>query len=233
MPAIPSRDLLGRIAEAYRGNTAMDVDNKYIILTNGATISDNSTMLDIISAEVAPGFGYARVAYSPSASSFDAGQSRQELPVADAEFIASGGSIQYDYGVILSGAGANASASVSNINTGATRLEFSSNPNFSNGDRVVITADAGGTVPTALDAALLYVVGAGSSGGTYWIQCASTEGGSALSVNGGSTPIRARHGNGKFDFYQSYGSTTLADGQSDTLKIRVNFGSGSTDVNAT
>ncbi|MBL1178661.1 hypothetical protein [Pantanalinema sp. GBBB05] len=107
MAAIPSRDLCSRVAEAYRGATPLDVDNKYVLLTNGAVLTDNSSMLSIVTAELeqANGYQYQWVAYSPGASSYDSGQSRQELPGTNAAFTASGGALQYDTAVIISGTG--------------------------------------------------------------------------------------------------------------------------------
>ncbi|MBL1176806.1 hypothetical protein [Pantanalinema sp. GBBB05] len=236
MTAIPSRDLCGRVAEAYRGATPLDVDNKYVLLTNGTVLTDNSSMLAIVTAELAQANGYQRVAYSPSASSYDSGQSRQELPGTNAAFNASGGALQYDTAIVISSASATANKLVTTINDASDRLEFDSDPGLVDGDKVVITADIGGSVPSELldsgNPRLLFVVGSGNSGGTWWIQLALTEGGTAIVFSGGSTPIRVRYANGRFDWLNIYGSTTIADGTTDTLQIALNWGSGTADVNA-
>jgi hypothetical protein len=194
-------------------------------------------MLDIISAELAQTNGYQRAAYSPGASSFDSGQNRQELPGTNAAFTADGGALQYDTAVIISGASATASRLVTTINDSSDRLEFAANPGLNDGDRVVITADIGGSVPSALldgssNPQLLYVVGSGDDGVTWWIQLALTEGGTAITFSGGATPLRVRYANGKFDWYNTYGLTTIPDGTTDTLQVALNWGNGTADVNA-
>ncbi|MBL1178660.1 hypothetical protein [Pantanalinema sp. GBBB05] len=68
---------------------------------------------------------------------------------------------------------------VTTINDASDRLEFDSDPGLVDGDKVVITADIGGSVPSELldsgNPRLLFVVGSGNSGGTWWIQLALTE----------------------------------------------------------
>lgn len=236
MAAIPSRDLCGRVAEAYRGATPLDVDSKYILLTNGTVLTDNSSMLAIVVAELAQANGYQRVAYGPGAGSYDSGQSRQELPGTNAPFTADGGALQYDTAVIISGAGATANKLVTTINDASNRLEFNSDPGLVDGDKVVITADIGGSVPGELldsgNPRLLFVVGSGNSEGLWWIQLATTEGGTAIVFSAGLTPIRVRYANGRFDWLSFYDSTTIADGTTDTLQIALNWGSGTADVDA-
>lgn len=230
-----SRDLLGRIGEAYSTNASLLSSNKRVILVNSGSLTDASTMLDVIRYECA-GNGYTRYSLSPSTGSYDASQDRYELPAVDATFTASGGSITYDTAAIISGASSTASKTVNTINATDNRLEFSSAHGLSNGDLVVVTADGGGTVPSELlnggAPRLLYVVGSSDSGGNYWIQCSLTNGGSAIDFTGGSGTIRVRYANGKFDLFDPQGSTTIADGSTKIIRCLLNFGDGSADVNA-
>lgn len=225
------QDDLKAAADRFRNLTG-----KYLTLTNGITINASTSMLEVITAELPQAFGYARAAYNPGASAYDSGQDREELSLVNCAFAANGAALQYDHAVLVSGASATASVLVTAINDASDRLEFDADPELANGDKVVLTADMGGTVPAALldgssDPQILYVVNSGDDGSTWWIQLALTSGGSAITFTGGALPVRVRFANGVVRMSQGYGSTTIQDGLNETIQVAVNFGDGLADVN--
>lgn len=205
------------------------------ILTNSSSFTDSSSLLSVISQEVSETNGYSRPTYNPSTGSYDSGQTRYEMPTTTISFTASGGSIQFDRIAFIGTSKSYANRAVSNINTGSSRLEFAAAHPFSNGDKVTVTADAGGTVPSALlsggNPTTLYVVGS-SNANPYYIQLASTVGGSAISFTGGTNTIRVRSIDGVMGFYCTIGSTTIADGQTYNFNTAFNVGGNGVDVNA-
>jgi hypothetical protein len=204
----------------------------YAILTNSSSYTFSSAMLAVVQQEVSNLYGYARVAFSPAAGSYNGAKTRFEFPATTLSFTASGGAIQFDTIYFIGGGKSYSNRAVSNINTGSNRLEFAAAHPFSNGDKVTVTADAGGTVPTALlsggNPTTLFVVGS-SNANPYYIQLAATSGGSAITFTGGANTIRVRSVDGVPGFYATIGSTTIADGQ--TYNFSTQFITGGSGVN--
>lgn len=102
---VPSQSLLAnpeRFAYYKSGSSV----NKQLVLTNGTTFTDASTISAILAAEIS-GNGYSRPTLTISTFAWDGGQTRQELVFADVTFTASGGAIQFDTRVIVSDSAAN------------------------------------------------------------------------------------------------------------------------------
>jgi len=134
----------------------------YGLLVNYAfgTLSDISAKSDVIGGEIVKtaGNNYSRFNAAFGAGSFyDGGNKRWQMPVASwtASFPEA---IQYDAVILLADSVPDTSLSVT-ITTG-TPANFAtvSNHNLNNGDEIVFTADAGGTLPPPLSHDALYYV---------------------------------------------------------------------------
>lgn len=205
-----------------------------IILTNGSTYTNGSSVLEVLSQEVEEGNGYSRQLFNPADGAWDATQNRWEFAAVVASYIVPiDGNLQYDRVAILGGVKSYANKLVSNINTATNRLEFGTAHSFVNGDRVTVTADAGGAVPTALlssgNPTTLFVVSSQAQN----IQVSATSGGAALSLSGGSSPVRVRSIDGSLGFFSNTESITFLAGQTRSIRVTYNIAGNGVDVEAT
>lgn len=248
MAWIASRDFLTRLGSAYAANSTMTVGNKQIILLNSpVTLNNAASLLDLIRYETPQANGYTRRSYSPSASAFDAAQNRSEIPSLDFTFTASGGTIPFNYVVIMS----NTTVSLANRPTvsidaasGKLNFDLATAHSFAANDRVTVTADAGGTVPAALldgsgNPQLMFVRNQIDTVSERSIQLSLTSGGTPIVFTGGSGTLRVRTVplNAQWDFFdyqgpQVFGSSTIANGDLRTFRVALNFADGFGDVNA-
>lgn len=229
----PFQDFLLRQAAAYRAEA-----NKYLLLTNDSSYTDASPKAEIVAAEINPQFGYTRQPVTITTEVYDSGQARVELQRFEADFTATGGTIQYDRAVLVSGAGnALSNAPTNGIDASANRLSFAASNAFTSAGiiQVTVTADGGGGVPSELldsgNPRLLYIVNPVNSG-TFTIQLALTNGGSAIDFSGGSGTLRVRNCDFKMDFYEPYGASEINDGATQTIEIGLNVGNNAANVNA-
>lgn len=245
---IASRDLSARIANAWAQNTSIGSGSKQIILISApAALSNNASLLDLIRYEAPQANGYTRRTYTPAASAFDAGQNRAEVPSTDFTFTAAGGTIPFNYIVILSNITTTlANRATVSIDAANSKLNFdlTTAHSFAANDRVTVTADPGGTVPAALldgssNPQLLFVRNQIDTSGERSIQLSLTSGGTPITFTGGSGTLRVRTvpTGAQWDFYdyqgpQVFGSSSIANGDLRTFRVALNFGEGSTDVNA-
>lgn len=227
----------------WRGQGTMpDASKFYILLTNSSTWDDTATMLEVVQQEVAASAAnaYSRKQYAPAVGAWDASQSRYELPLTTGIFTAgASGSIQYDRAVIIRDGQATANRAVSTIDATNNKLIFSLSDGAHGlvaGDRVVVTADAGGAVPSELlnsgSPRYLYVKSPIDTSSERSIQLSLTSGGATIDFSAGSGTIRVRWANGEPEIYDSYGSRTIAANGTDNISFANNFGGSSADVAA-
>lgn len=248
MAWIASRDLQSRIANAWAQNNAIGSASKQVILINApAQIANNASLLDLIRHETPQANGYTRRTYTPTASAFDAGQNRAEVPSTDFTFTASGGAIPFNYIVILSNTTvALANRATTSIDAANSKVNFdlATSHGFAANDRVTVTADAGGTVPAALldgssNPQLLFIRNSVDTSGERSVQFSLTSGGAAITFTGGSGTLRVRTvpNSAQWDFIdyqgpQVFGSSSIANGDLRTFRVALNFGDGAADVAA-
>lgn len=244
MAWIPFRAYVARITELYwRGQGSVpDASKFYIMLTNSSTFTDTATMLEVVKEEVAASAAnaYTRKQYAPAVGAWDAAQSRYELPLTTGIFTAgASGSIQYDRAVIIRDGTATANRAVQTIDASNNKLIFSLSDGahgIANNDRVVVTADAGGTVPPELlnsgSPRYLYARNVIDTGSERSLQLSLTSGGSVIDFSAGSGTIRVRWANGEPEVYDVYTSRTIAAGGTDNVSFANNFGGSSADVAA-
>ncbi len=103
------------IEEHLNGAIVPDPAKFYLILTTGAIITDQSTIAQIATAELAATNGYARMQYNPGTSAYDATQFRQEAPPITTSVTATGAGFQYDTIVLISNANPTAKEAVGNV----------------------------------------------------------------------------------------------------------------------
>jgi hypothetical protein len=219
----------------FRG-VGLAPSNFRVWLCNGSSFTDASDMLAVVQQVAAQQFGAGPKALSLSAPSWDAGQTRLEYPQVTCTWTASGGQIPYDRYVIVANANAtNCNREVLAIDDSANKLTFdlATAHGLVADDVVVVTADVGGTVPSALLNAgqprLLYVRNPVDTGSERSIQLALTAGGSPIDFGAGTGPIRVRYANGSIVAFDSISGGPIADGG--TLNVNINLNFGNSGVN--
>ncbi len=208
----------------------------YLILTASSDYdAATGTMADVIRREVAQVNGYQRVALSYSNAVWDAVQLRSEAPQIAINQTAVGGIIQFDRLALIYGASATANRSVLLIDATANKLNFAlaTAHGLVANDKVMITADATGTVPPELPLQILFVVNPIDTSSERSIQLSLTSGGAAIDFSAGTLPIRVRYANGFLEGFEAFSSTTtIADGGTQPITLNLNWGTGTSDVNA-
>lgn len=110
------RTALSRMLEEHlNGAIVPEPDSFYLVLTNGAVLTDQSTIANVATAELAAANGYVRMPYNPGSGSYDATQTRHEMPPFTTLITATGAGLQYDTVVLISGASATAKEAVGNV----------------------------------------------------------------------------------------------------------------------
>lgn len=223
------RSLLVRMLEEHvNGAPPPDPAKFFIILTASSNFTDASTLADILKLELPESNGYSRKPFNPGSGSYDATQTRYELPPVTATFTASGAGLQFDRAVIISNA--HATANKVFTATAATNSLTVTAHGLTNGDIVVPTADAGGTIPTGMSAIAYYAKSIDANTIELY-----TDSGLATIVdfsNAGSGTLRLRYASGEAELYDSYGTSTIPSGSEQSLIFSWNIGGSSSDVNA-
>ncbi len=110
------RTALSRMLEEHlNGSPIPDPAKFYLVLTNGAVITDQSTIAQVATAELAAANGYARMIYNPGVGAYDNTQNRQEAPIVRVSITATGAGLQYDTAVLISNANATAKEAIGNV----------------------------------------------------------------------------------------------------------------------
>lgn len=116
MPWTLHRSAVSRRNEVYFNSAvAPDPTKFYLVLCNGAVITDQSTIAQIAAAELPVSNGYARMPYNPGTGAYDNTQNRYEMPPVTVSITATGAGLQYDTVVLLSGANPTAKSDVGEV----------------------------------------------------------------------------------------------------------------------
>lgn len=229
MPWIPARNMLTRVLEEHlNGAVPPDPNKFYVLLTNASSFTDISDIATIVQSEVLEQFGYARAQYNPSPGSYDVTQSRYEMPTVPTSFNAAGGGIQFDRAVLISNASAIANKTFT-ADASTNRLTVVAH-SLVNGDKVVPTADAGGTLPSGLSNTIYYAKLIDTNTIELYTDSALTT--IVDFTSNGSGTLRLRYANGNFELYQVYGSSTIPDGGTQTISWTWNIAGNGVDVSA-
>lgn len=146
--SIFSRNYLKRSAETYLAAAVKPTSLRAILcnFANTAGINNQTTLAEILSAELPEENGYARTTLSttPDASAWNPDTSAHRL-TWNQSFSASGISLLYNAGVVLY-QGTTIANRVCSINAATNQLTITGHT-LSNADPVTLTVDAGGTYP--------------------------------------------------------------------------------------
>lgn len=176
---------------------APDPTKTRVILCNGAAWGSSASKLDVLSSEINQEYGYSRYAWGLTAPdiTFDAIDKRVEIAEAAWGQTATGGSIQWNGVAILANADAVANRIITSVNAATDTFTVSAHGR-TNGDQIIITADANGTLAGGLPVtpAIVYVINAT----TNTFQASLTLGGTAINLtDAGVAPMRMRCANGE------------------------------------
>ena len=209
----------------------------YLILTSASDYdaTTTTTMASVINRETPQTNGYQRVAFAPPTAVWNAVKLRSESAQVSITQTAAGGIIQFDRMALIKGASATASRSVLSIDTTANKLNFALTTahGLIATDKVMVTADVTGVVPSSLPLQILFVINPIDTTSERSIQLSLTSGGSAIALSAGILPIRVRYANGSLVGFETFNATTtVASGGSQPITLNLNWGTGLSDVNA-
>ena len=209
----------------------------YLILTSSSDYdaTPSTTMASVINRETPQTNGYQRIAFSPPTAVWNTVKLRSEAAQVSITQTAAGGIIQFDRMALIKGASATASRSVLLIDATAHKLNFvlATPHGLLANDRVMVTADATGTVSPELPLQILYVVNPIDTTSERSIQLSLTSGGTAIAFSAGTLPIRVRYANGSLVGFETFSATTtVANGGTQPITLNLNWGTGTSDVNA-
>ena len=209
----------------------------YLILTSASDYdaTPTTTMASVINRETPQTNGYQRVAFVPPTAVWNAVKLRSEAGQVSITQTAAGGIIQFDRMALIKGASATASRSVLSIDTTANKLNFALTTahGLIATDKVMVTADPTGVVPSSLPLQILFVINPIDTTSERSIQLSLTSGGSAIALSSGILPIRVRYANGSLVGFETFNATTtVASGGSQPITLNLNWGTGLSDVNA-
>lgn len=223
MPWTQFKEATARMLQSY-------VDGKifHLVLTSGSTFTSSSSLIDIVVQELAEASNYTRKLCTPGIGTYDDLQRRYELPAISTTFSAQGGFLQYDRVVLISG-GSSTANKVFAADPSTSRLTVGLH-GLVRGDKVVPTADAGGNLPTGINPQVYYASSVDPNTVELYTDVALTT--RVDFTSAGSGTLRLRYANGNLELYGEVGSTTIADGQSQTIILNWNHGGGNVDVEA-
>ena len=225
-----TRSLLGRLLEEHlNGSPPPDPNKFFLILTNASTFTDTSDLVAIIQQEVAQVSGYSRQQYKPAtAGTYDAAQGRYEMPPVTLTFTAASGPIQFDRAVLVSDGSAEANK-IFTADASTNRLTITAS-GLVNGDRVVPTADPGGTLPAGMSAIAYYAKSIDANTVELYLEPALT---TILDfTTNGSGTLRLRYAQGNVELFETFGSSTIPAGATQNIILYFNAGGNGVDVNA-
>ncbi|MFK0731417.1 MAG: hypothetical protein ACFKPT_02590 [Gloeotrichia echinulata GP01] len=205
----------------FRGSTPPNPVKFRLCLANTATLSRVSSLADFLANELLPANGYSRQLANFSDGTYDTTDQRLELPIINASFSASGGSMQFQTAFLMADAASVASKSFTDANVNATSNSITiTSHGFANGDKLIFTADALATLPGGITAGTIYQV---SGVTTNNFQLQPSGGGSTIDITDtGSGTFRARSADGIIVAYAVESSpVTIADGQGYSYNIPV------------
>jgi hypothetical protein len=185
-----------------------------LILCNTSIWSADPTSEEIFGSEIAQVNGYSRQTNTPVGdATYNPTTKEAEITMASASITASGGNITYSgYAILRSGsvATANKTATATNASDQITVTAHG----LTAGDRVMLTADTGGTLPAGIEALTFYYA---SIVNTNTIQLYEEEALTTLRTfsTDGSGTLRLRYCQGEDGPRKNLGSDrTIADGNS-------------------
>jgi hypothetical protein len=191
--------------EKYIADTIYSGQTARLMLCNSATWGRAAGMADILATELAQINGYTRSSVALSTSTYNTGNQRAEVPQANFSFAASGSALSWNALVGILGGSATANKVITAVDAGTDTFTCA-NHGLSADDLIMVTVDAGGTIPAGVSATTLYYAVVASSN-TFQLSTTSG-GGSIVNVtSAGSGTIRLRYGNGRLVGFYSAGST--------------------------
>lgn len=193
------------------------------VLCDSPVDGELSSLLQIIQAEEAQ-TGYERKIFARSSVSFDATQNRAETSGSVSWSVAADGlSLIFDTIALIEGTTTFQGQDVTAIDGATNRYTISSN-SFNNGDRVVVAARIGGTVPTAATEILTIANRTSNS-----VQLVDSNN-QVVPVSGGVLPLRLKNANGTLRYIEPLGSQQILPGDTKAILLQLNFGRSTANV---
>lgn len=186
------------------------------------------TLEQAIASEVAEANGYVRASVAPSsAAAENATKTRVDRALPTATFTASASQYSYSGYVLLPNAASAANKAATADNT-TNRLTVTAH-GITNGDRLMLTTDSGGSLPTGLSATTRYY---GKSIDTDTLELYTDAGLTILATfTSDGSSLRLRYANGKAPWAKKLSSTRTIDSAGSDHEITVTLAFGSTSGN--
>jgi hypothetical protein len=197
----------------FIGSAAPNPNKFFIGLSSATSFARSQTLIDIISQELTPQFGYTRANAVFSAGSYSTNNQRYEFPTVSLNLGATGGSLQFQSIFMLADAEATPALTLvpADFNA-ATDTITKANHGRSNGDQLIFSAASLSTLPGGI-----------TTTQTYTVSNATTN---TFQLNGinitdiGSGTFYARNANGRLVMFSTESALiTIADGQSQPIVI--------------
>lgn len=189
-----------------------------LILCSEAIWTAEASMSDVLLTEINNESGYSRYHYTVAEVdiTYDTTKKTATVPTRNWDLTASGASIQWDGIAMIANAHPNAPTLLESVDPATDTLALTGH-GLTNGDRVMLTADAGGTLPTGLDSTVLYYA-INTSANT--LQVSPSEGGSPMAFSDlGAGDLRLRYGSGELVAgFRADSIKTIPDGATHTLQ---------------
>ncbi|GEM_PF-3421939 len=214
MSAYYHNDWISRKAKVmYRGATPPQAGKFQLCFADTTSLSRSSPLSDFVNAELITQYGYQRKNLVwPEDGSFSNTNLRHELPLIEATWTASGGSIQFQTAFLLADAHAKAQETftTTDVDPAANHITIASNLLATN-DSIIFEALPGSTLPTGLTAATVYYAASVNNvAGTF--QVTNTVDGTPLTIS--------NVGSGNFRMRYATGSVVLLQIESDPVIIQ-------------
>ncbi|MEC4804751.1 MAG: hypothetical protein SAJ12_03835 [Jaaginema sp. PMC 1079.18] len=189
-----------------------------LILCTDAVWTAEASITDILLTEINNEYGYGRDNYAVAEAdiTYDATRKTATVPIQSWDLTASGASIQWDGIAMIANAHPNAPTLLESVDPATDTLTLTGH-GLANGDRVMLTVDAGGALPTGVDGTVLYYA-VNTSADTF--QVSPSEGGSPMAFSDtGAGDLRLRYGSGELVAgFRADSIKTIPDGATHTLQ---------------
>jgi hypothetical protein len=132
----------------------------YLCLADTTLLTRASTRADFIGAELLQQNGYARAnMVFPDSGTFSNSNKRHDAPLVTGDFLADGGSLQFQTVFLIANGNATANKTFADTDVNAsTNVITVTSHGLSTGNEVLIQAQAGSTLPTGLVSGTIYKV---------------------------------------------------------------------------
>lgn len=215
------------VGEALKvGLDAMLGTARFMILADAADLGTNPSVLTVVATEKAEAEAYSRKSLAVSASTYDATQLRSEVAGLSATYSVAADQLTLDYNtiVLLADATSWANQPIDSIDPATNRITIAAH-GLSNGDKVSVTADIGGTVTTELQNAVFTV----SNATTNDFQLSNGSG--VVDFGGtGVLPLRIRNCSGRIVYIESLSAQQLLPGEARTITVFPSLGRSTANV---